>query len=427
MKTKKTNPKKPTATPAKTKRAAAKSARAKGNAKRTEPPPPKPETPAARILAAIAEVERRNGNPPPPTCVPVDPSPVAGGVYAGEFLFAARGILNAAGFDWESAERSFREVAAGRLRLSGEVAAARDALSRFAGRVKTPEGWRNATENELPAPADEIAVQWEALRWDLLEAVAALYRECAEAERAGVARSAIERALGKVCQYTNPPDEFRIPEEVPSLPPNGFLSPDWVRDGGLTMTRILTKEDVRAVLEEFEKVFLGLCDSRALFREEIYAGEMDATLPASPSNQDAEADKGAKDKGKTKSTKPRVPKGVLDLVADFMKKSRRQVQRYLDGTTPVPAEFRGFGYHVLLSKETFKEWVVSLHLGEGGKEFISRFADAVAGFVQQKSPGRPERPRRVTHDNMADLDAPHPAQEAARNMGDPDADEDDWT
>ena len=289
MKTKKTNPKKPTATPAKTKRAAAKSARGKGNAKRTETPPPKPETPAARVLAAIAEVEKRNGNPPPPTSLPVDLSVISAATYSGPFLFAARAVLEAHGFDSAAAaaERSFKEVAAGRLRPSEEVEAAANALDSFCGRFQTPQGWRNAAGF---AESDELAVRWDELRWRLLEAVAAFYQDCAKAERGGVDRTTMLRAVqcvhpvrraietkGTVSPLLEP---LRDSEEINLT---DFLSPDWVRCGELVGLASLSA-DAWQVLCAFRYVEEELLEIRKRFRKEIDTVEIDVASPASPSN-----------------------------------------------------------------------------------------------------------------------------------------------
>lgn len=153
-----------------------------------------------------------------------------------------------------------------------------------------------------------------------------------------------------------------------------------------------------------------------------------ATPPASPSNpatgadEDADAAKGKRDKVRTQ--KPRVRKGMLDLAAEFMDVSRRQVQRYLDGSSPVPGEYRGFGYAVLESKDALENWILGLGLGERAAEFIARLADLAAKVgLGAPAPKRRERPPRYTpfdpSNDPYDPQAPNPFEEAANNIDGP--------
>lgn len=155
----------------------------------------------------------------------------------------------------------------------------------------------------------------------------------------------------------------------------------------------------------------------------------DTAHAATPGAKSPADEKGAKGKptgkqGKAQAQKPRVRKGMLDLAAEFMDVSRRQVQRYLDGSSPVPGEYRGFGYAVLESKDALENWILGLGLGERAAEFIARLADLAAKVgLGAPAPKRRERPPRYTpfdpSNDPHDPQAPNPFEEAANNIDGP--------
>ena len=241
---------------------------------------------AALVHATVSKFEAITGNTIPPKSIPADlPCATAAAAYSGAFLFAARAILHAEEIDFESAEQSFREVATGRLRLSGEVAAAAAAFEDvWTGRFKTAGGWRNVEPRALPPDWDAAAdsVRWIVLRWNLLEAVAGFYQECADAERAGVVRAAVRAAVDDIAPGTPYFDALRFPAEANR---DGFLSPSWMLGGSLFDIQAVPGEaSAWPVLEAFQNLLENLKDLRRVFRERIYTRSAE---PDAPSADDA--------------------------------------------------------------------------------------------------------------------------------------------
>lgn len=313
---------------------------------------------AALVHATVSKFEAITGNTIPPKSIPADlPGATAAAAYSGAFLFAARAILHAEEIDFEFAEQSFREVATGRLRLSGEVAAAAAAFEGvWTGRFKTAFGWRNVEPRALSPDWDEAAdsVRWGALRWKLLEAVAGFYQECADAERAGVARAAVRAAVDDIAPGTPYFDALRFPAEANR---DGFLSPSWMRVGSLFDIQAVPGEaSAWPVLEAFQNLLENLKDLRRVFRERIYTRSAE---PDAPPADDAlrEALRAVceavhADGEKTRATVAEIGAPVAALVAE---------RQNADAADAAAKED--------LKQDAFEEWAggVNLQLGAKGR------------------------------------------------------------